>query len=122
MVHAGAEADAQTLNRFRVEADSVARLQHPNIVQIHDVGQHAGSPYLVLELVESRSLAKGVAGTPQPARWATNPRSAGDESAPRGLAWSTKATGEDKAKRPGIAGFRGSLDDRVFCHPSPPAL
>jgi serine/threonine-protein kinase len=70
MVHAGAQASARTLARFRVEAEAVARLQHPNIVQVHDVGQHAGSPFLVLELVEGQNLAQRISGTPQPARWA----------------------------------------------------
>jgi WD40 repeat protein len=70
MVHAGAQADPKVLSRFRVEAEAVARLQHPNIVQVHEVGQHAGSPFLVLELVEGRSLAEWLAGTPRPARQA----------------------------------------------------
>src|SRR5262249_56370792 len=70
MVHAGAQADPAILARFRVEAEAVARLQHPNIVQIHDVGQQAGSPYLVFELVEGRNLAQRLAGTPQPVAWA----------------------------------------------------
>jgi WD40 repeat protein len=67
MVHAGAQASPQVLARFRVEAEAVARLQHPNIVQIHEVGQHGGSPFLVLELVEGHSLAQRVVGTPRPA-------------------------------------------------------
>jgi serine/threonine-protein kinase len=70
MVHAGAQASPQVLARFRVEAAAVARLQHPNIVQVHDVGRHAGAPFLVLELVEGGNLARRVAGAPQPARWA----------------------------------------------------
>jgi tetratricopeptide (TPR) repeat protein len=70
MIHAGAQASPAILARFHVEAVAVARLQHPNIVQVHDVGEHAGSPFLVLELIEGRSLAQRVAGTPQPARWA----------------------------------------------------
>jgi tetratricopeptide (TPR) repeat protein len=70
MVHAGAQADPKVLSRFRVEAEAVARLQHPSIVQIHEVGQHAGSPYLVLELVDGRSLAEWLAGTPRPVRQA----------------------------------------------------
>jgi len=68
LVHAGAHASPQVLARFRVEAEAVARLQHPNIVQIHEVGQHAGCPFLVLELVEGRSLAQWIAATPQPAQ------------------------------------------------------
>jgi WD40 repeat protein len=68
MVHAGAQASPQVLARFRVEAEAVARLHHPNIVQIHEVGQHAGSPFLVLELVDGPSLSHALAGTPQPAR------------------------------------------------------
>jgi eukaryotic-like serine/threonine-protein kinase len=70
MVHAGAHASLATLDRFRVEAEAVARLKHPNIVQVYDVGQDAGSPYLVLELVEGRNLAERLAGTPQPVTWA----------------------------------------------------
>jgi WD40 repeat protein/Tfp pilus assembly protein PilF len=72
MVHAGAQASPQVLARFRVEAEAVARLQHPNIVQIHEVGQHAGCPFLVLELVEGRTLAQWLAGTPQPSRRAAD--------------------------------------------------
>src|SRR5262249_54829511 len=42
--------------RFRVEAEAVARLQHPNIVQIHEVGEVAGLPFFALEYVEGGSL------------------------------------------------------------------
>ena len=66
MVHGGAQASPAILARFRVEAEAVARLKHPNLVQIHGIGQQAGSPYLVLELVEGDSLAQRLAGTPQP--------------------------------------------------------
>jgi WD40 repeat protein len=65
MVHAGAAASPEVLARFRVEAEAVARLHHPNIVQIHEVGQDAGRAYLVLEFVEGPSLAQSLAGTPQ---------------------------------------------------------
>jgi serine/threonine protein kinase/WD40 repeat protein/tetratricopeptide (TPR) repeat protein len=67
MVHAGAHSSPQVLARVRVEAVAVARLRHPNIVQIYEVGQHAGSPFLVLELVEGPSLAKWLDGRPQQA-------------------------------------------------------
>jgi WD40 repeat protein/Tfp pilus assembly protein PilF len=68
MLHAGAQASSEALARFRVEAEAVARLQHASIIQIHEVGEHAGCPYLVLELVEGPSLAQSLAGTPRPAR------------------------------------------------------
>jgi serine/threonine-protein kinase len=68
MVLAGSHASPDQLARFRAEAESVARLQHPNIVQIHEIGQHAGLPYLSLEFVDGPSLAALIAGTPQPPR------------------------------------------------------
>ncbi len=70
MVHAGAQAGPAIRARFQVEAEAVARIKHPHIVQVHDVGQHAGSPFLVFELVEGQTLAKRMAGTPQPDPWA----------------------------------------------------
>src|SRR5262249_32911929 len=69
MVHAGGQASAAILARFRVEAEAIARLAHPNIVQIYDVGQHLGSPFLALELIEGTTLAQRTAGTPQMVSW-----------------------------------------------------
>jgi serine/threonine protein kinase len=68
MVLAGADADPKDLARFRAEAAVLARLQHPNIVQIYDVGEAAGRPYFVLELVAGGSLAQHLQGMPQPVR------------------------------------------------------
>jgi WD40 repeat protein/serine/threonine protein kinase/tetratricopeptide (TPR) repeat protein len=65
---AGAHAGEQDLARFRAEAEAVARLQHPNVVQIHEVGEEGGRPYLALEYVEGGSLADKLKGTPLPAR------------------------------------------------------
>src|SRR5437764_382918 len=70
MVLTGFQASPKDLARFRAEAAALARLQHPNIVQIHDVGEAAGRPYFVLEFVAGGSLAQYLRGTPQPARQA----------------------------------------------------
>jgi tetratricopeptide (TPR) repeat protein len=67
MVLAGPHAGADLLARFRTEAEAVARLQHPNIVQVYEVGESGGLPYLALEYVGGGSLASRLAGTPQPA-------------------------------------------------------
>jgi WD40 repeat protein/serine/threonine protein kinase len=67
---AGAHAGPQELARFHTEAEAVARLQHPNIVQIYDVGQQDQCPYLALEFVDGGSLAQQLKGTPLPAQTA----------------------------------------------------
>ncbi|MBN9119262.1 MAG: serine/threonine protein kinase [Planctomycetes bacterium] len=50
--------------RFRVEAEAAARLHHPNIVQVYDVGEYAGFSYMALELVEGATLRKWQNGEP----------------------------------------------------------
>jgi WD40 repeat protein/serine/threonine protein kinase len=68
MLLAGAESSDTALGRLRAEADAVARLHHPNIVQIYEVGEHAGQPYLALEFVAGGSLRQYLDGTPQSAQ------------------------------------------------------
>jgi eukaryotic-like serine/threonine-protein kinase len=66
MILAGEHAGPEHLARFRTEAEVFARLQHPNIVQIFEVGEHGEMPFLSLEFCGGGSLAKKLAGTPLP--------------------------------------------------------
>jgi WD40 repeat protein/serine/threonine protein kinase len=68
MIRAGAQADPAHRVRFRVEAEAVGRLQHPNIVQVYEVGEHDGRPFLALEFVAGGSLEQQLDGTPLPVR------------------------------------------------------
>jgi WD40 repeat protein/tRNA A-37 threonylcarbamoyl transferase component Bud32 len=70
MILDGTRASPEERVRFHAEAEAVAQLQHPHIVQIYDVGEHAGCTYLALEFVDGGSLAQKVGGTPLPARQA----------------------------------------------------
>ncbi len=58
MIKAGSDADDKQKARFQAEAAAVAQLVHPHIVQIHDLGVHAGQPYFVLEYVDGGTLAQ----------------------------------------------------------------
>jgi hypothetical protein len=64
MILAGEHAGPDAQVRFRVEAEAVARLQHPNIVQVYQVGEHAGLPFFSLEFCPGGGLDKKLAGSP----------------------------------------------------------
>ena len=68
MVLAGAHASPNELTRFFMEAEMVARLTHPSIVQIHEVGEHQGMPFLALEYVSGGTLADQIRGVAWPVR------------------------------------------------------
>jgi serine/threonine protein kinase/tetratricopeptide (TPR) repeat protein len=70
MILAGDHASADVHERFHAEAETIARLKHPNIVQIYGIGDCDGRPYVELELVEGGSLAARLDGTPWPPRTA----------------------------------------------------
>jgi tetratricopeptide (TPR) repeat protein len=67
MILAGLQAGPATRKRFQAEAELVARLQHPGVVQIHEVGEYEGRPFFALEYVDGGTLADRLDGTPLPA-------------------------------------------------------
>src|SRR6266511_2958707 len=68
MLLAGAFASRDFVQRFYREAEAVARLDHPNIVPVFDVGQHEGQHYFTMRLVDGPNLARRLRGQPFPAR------------------------------------------------------
>src|SRR6202051_4689454 len=74
--------DPERLRRFKQEAQVVAALNHPNILAIHDFGEHEGSPYIVTELLEGQTLRGWLSGGAIPSRKVT----ATAEQVARGLA------------------------------------
>jgi eukaryotic-like serine/threonine-protein kinase len=58
MIRAADIAAAADLARFRAEAEAVARLRHPNVVQVYEIGEHNGLPFFTLEFIEGGTLAE----------------------------------------------------------------
>ena len=63
MIRGGMHADDIQITRFKIEAEAVAALHHPNILQIYDIGESDGLPYVALELLEGGSLLDRLRGT-----------------------------------------------------------
>jgi serine/threonine protein kinase len=57
-------SDVDRLHRFQQEACAASALNHPNILIVHDIGAHDGSPYVVSELLQGETLRKRIGGTP----------------------------------------------------------
>ncbi|HJZ92804.1 MAG TPA: serine/threonine-protein kinase, partial [Gemmataceae bacterium] len=68
MIHAAAAGDPAARSRFRTEAEAVARLQHPNVIQIFEVGEYDGRPFLALEFLPGGSLHSGADSNVRPER------------------------------------------------------
>jgi WD40 repeat protein/predicted Ser/Thr protein kinase len=68
MILAGHFAGEKDVRRFRAEAQAAAKLRHPNIVTVFEVGEHDGRPYFSMEFVEGRPLSEAVGTQPWPAR------------------------------------------------------
>ena len=69
MILAGEYAGLKDRARLRIEAEAAALLHHPNVVQIFEIGEHQGLPFLALEYVPGGTLAQIARGKPQSFRW-----------------------------------------------------
>jgi serine/threonine protein kinase len=68
MILRGALASPEDVARFRAEAEAAARLNHPNIVQVFEVGEHLGQPFFSMQHVEGTTLSRMIADGPLPSR------------------------------------------------------
>jgi serine/threonine-protein kinase len=68
MLLSGQHASPDELERFLREAEAVAKLHHPNVVDLYDVGEVEGKPYFTMEFIEGGSLAHKLAEGPMRAR------------------------------------------------------
>jgi len=68
MILAGEHAGSETTGPFSHRGQAAARLQHPNIVQIYEIGEHQGRPFLCLEFIDGGSLSHKLNHQPQSAQ------------------------------------------------------
>jgi serine/threonine protein kinase len=68
MILPGRLANPEDLHRFRTEAEATARLQHPNIVTVYDVGEVDGQHFYSMDFIDGPSLSKRLASGPLPGR------------------------------------------------------
>jgi serine/threonine protein kinase len=72
LIRDGALAGSHERTRFRIEAETAARMRHPNIIPIYEVGNHQDRPYFAMQLVDGGSLDQHLAGRPQPTQQAAD--------------------------------------------------
>src|SRR5262249_48989385 len=72
MLSAGIRARPGELARFQREAQAAAKLLHPHIVQVVEIGEHQGLPYVTMEFMDRGSLQDAIAGNPLPPRRAAD--------------------------------------------------
>ena len=68
MMVRGVFASPDDLRRFRTEAESAAKLTHPHIVSVYEVGEQAGLPYFSMQLIDGETLAERISRNPLPPR------------------------------------------------------
>ncbi|MEM9412062.1 MAG: protein kinase, partial [Planctomycetota bacterium] len=61
VLHSTAPNDLERIRRFKNEADSIASINHPNVISIYEIGQHDGLPFIVLEYVHGPNLSEIIA-------------------------------------------------------------
>jgi predicted Ser/Thr protein kinase len=64
----GRYATASSQARFKAEVEAIARLQHPNLIQVFEVGEHEGHAYFSMEYVDGGNLEDRIDSAPQPTR------------------------------------------------------